>query len=82
MNDTIIMHILESNNATRYEKFCLLLRELFAFIMMVAEVTSRDQIGDKKQILIVLEGIKHVDQEAKNGKDRQITKLSQKEISN
>lgn len=81
MNDPIIMHILKSNNATRYEKFCLLLGELFAFIMMVAKVTARDQICDKKQILIVLEGIKHVDQEAKIGKDRQITKLSQKVIS-
>lgn len=81
MNDPIIMHILKSNNAARYEKFCLLLGELFAFIMMVAKVTARDQICDKKQILIVLEGIKHVDQEAKIGKDRQITKLSQKVIS-
>lgn len=63
MDDPIIVHVFQTDDAASYEELCLLLSELLALIMMIAEVASSDEVCDQEHIFVILEGIKHVYQE-------------------
>ena len=63
MDDSIVVHVFQTDDAARYEEFCLLLSELLALIMVIAEVASRDKVRDQEHILVVLESIKHIYEE-------------------
>ena len=57
------MHVFKPNNATRNKKLRLGFSKLFALVVMVSKVATCDEICDQVKVFIVLEGIKHIDQE-------------------
>ena len=61
MNDTIIMHVFQTDHDAGNQKFSFLLCEGFPLIQMIAKVASSDQIRHQVQIFVVRESIEHVD---------------------
>ena len=58
------MHVLKANYHTSYEEFSLCFCEPFLFVLVVSEISTRDQVGDQVNIFEVSKGIEHIDQEA------------------
>ena len=61
VNDTIVMHVLQTNQDAGNEEFGFLLCEVLALIQMVTQVAPSDQICHQVHIFVVREGIEHVD---------------------
>ena len=61
VNDTIVMHVFQTDQDAGDEKFGFLLCEGLALIQMVAQVAPSDQICHQIHIFIVRERIEHVD---------------------
>ena len=57
------MHVLETNDAAAHKEFGLFFTKMLPLIVMVPQIASCDQVGDEIQILVVLEGVEHVDEE-------------------
>ena len=63
MNNAIVVHVFQTDDAARYEELGLVLRKFLALIVVVPEVATRDQVCHQEHVLVVLEGVKHIDEE-------------------
>ena len=61
VNDTIVMHVFQTDQDTGNEEFGFLLCESLALIQMVPQVAPSDQICHQVHIFVVRECIEHVD---------------------
>ena len=63
MYDELLMYEFQGRHDTSHEKFGLILGKYVILGYMVSQITSRVQIHDQIQIIIILESILHVDYE-------------------
>jgi len=60
MDNSLIVHIFQANYAAGNKKLRFFFCELFADIMVVPQVSTRDKICNQVQIFIILECIEHI----------------------
>ena len=63
VDHAVVVHVLETNDAATHKEFGFLFTEMLPFVVMIPQISTSNQVGDQVQVLIVLEGIKHVDEE-------------------
>ena len=61
MNDTIIVHVFQTDQDTGNHEFSFLFCKFFTLTQMIAEVASSYQICHQVHIFVVRESIEHVD---------------------
>lgn len=66
MKNTFLMQIFERQQHTSNEKSSLLLCEFLMFSQMISEITSLHHVYDEIEVLSILKGIVHVNQEPIN----------------
>ena len=66
MKNTFLMQIFERQQHTSNEKSSLLLCKFLMFSQMISEITSLHHVYDEIEVLSILKGIVHVNQEPIN----------------
>jgi hypothetical protein len=64
MDHAVVVHILEAHYHAGHHELSLLLVEALLLANVIAEITSAHQIANQVEVLPVLEGIVHIDEEA------------------
>jgi hypothetical protein len=63
VHNSVDVQVLEASDDAGYEEFCIFFVEALATAYMESKISSRHQVHSEVQVVSVLEGVLHIDNE-------------------